>query len=165
METLTAAMIATLLLTKMVEKLGEMAGEKLPELGGNVLEQMKKLKELLWRNAPTIAGDIERVINVPEIVEQEPQNYGIPVLVEKMELAAKDDEIAKIIEALATEVRPQLSSKVVQTIATGIISQEGGLTVEKIKQDGNGSNDVTQVVGDNVTAKKDIIFSDITQTR
>jgi len=165
METLTAATIATLLLTKMLEKLGEMAGEKLPDLGEAVWKQVGKLKELLWRNAPTVAGDIERVINVPEIVEQDPQNYGLPVLIGKMDLAAKDNEIAKIIEALATEVRPQLSSKVVQTIATGIISQEGGLTVEKIKQDGKGSNDVTQVVGDNLTAKKDISFSDITQTR
>ena len=33
METLTAATIATMLLTKMIEKVGEMAGEKLPELG------------------------------------------------------------------------------------------------------------------------------------
>lgn len=118
METLTAATIATVLLTKMVEKLGEKAGEKLPDLGAKVLKQMEKLKQALWRNAPDTASAIERVTNLPELVEQEPQNYGLAALTEKMELAAKDPDVAEIIEALAAEVRPQLTSKVVNKSAS-----------------------------------------------
>ena len=126
---------------------------------------MGKLKQALSRNAPDTASAIERVTNLPELMEQQPQDYGLAVLTEKMELAAKDQEVAEIIEALAAEVRPQLPSKVVQTVATRIASQEGELTVEDIEQDGKGSNDVTQVVGDNLNAKKDIKISGVKQTR
>lgn len=118
METLTAAMIATALLTKMVEKLGEKVGEKLPDLGAKVWKQVGNLKEKLWHNDPDTARAIERVNNRPELVEQEPQNYGLAVLTEKMELAAKDTEVAEIIEALAAEVRLQLTSKVVNKSAS-----------------------------------------------
>lgn len=165
METLTATAIVTLLMTKIIEKVGEQVGEKLPELGVKALEQMGNLKKMLWRKAPDTAGAIERVTNLPELVEQQPLDYGLAVLIEKMELAAKDPEVAEIIELLALEVRPQLSSKVVQRVATGITSQDGELIVENIEQDGKGSNDVTQVVGDNLNAKKDIKISDVKQTR
>lgn len=165
METLTAATIATLLLTKMLEKLGEMAGEKLPHLGAKALEQMGKLKQALWRNAPDTASAIERVTNLPEFVEQQPEDYGLAVLTEKMELAAKDPEVAQIIEALAAEVRPQLPSKVVQTLVSGITSQEGSLTAKNLGQDAGGSNDATQVLGTDLNAKLDITLDNLTQKR
>ena len=165
METLTAATIATVLLTKMIEKVGEMVGEKLPELGAKALGQMGKLKQALWRNAPDTASAIERVNNLPELVEQEPQDYGLAALTEKMELAAKHTEVAEIIEALAAEVRPQLPSKVVQTLASGITSQEGSLTAKNLGQDAGGSNDVTQVLATDLNAKSDITLDNLTQKR
>ena len=165
METITAATIATVLLTNMIEKVGEMVGEKLPELGAKALKQMGKLKQALWRNAPDTASAIERVTNLPELVEQEPQNYGLAALTEKMELAAKHTEVAEIIEALAAEVRPQLPSKVVQTLASGITSQEGSLTAKNLGQDAGGSNDVTQVLATDLNAKSDITLDNLTQKR
>ena len=165
METITAATIATVLLTNMIEKVGEMVGEKLPELGAKALKQMGKLKQALWRNAPDTASAIERVTNLPELVEQQPENYGLAALTEKMELAAKDPEVAEIIEALAAEVRPQLTSKVVQTLASGITSQEGSLTAKNLGQDAGGSNDVTQYLGTDLNAKGDITLDNLTQKR
>jgi hypothetical protein len=163
METLTATTIATVLLTKMIEKVGEMAGEKLPELGAKALEQMGKLKQALWRNAPDTASAIERVTNLPELVEQQPEDYGLAVLTEKMELAAKDPEVAQIIEALAAEVRPQLSSKVRNIIGENITSEEGSIKFTGNEQDGSGSNDVSNKLGINVKAKGDLSFGNNTQ--
>lgn len=159
METLTAATIATLLLTKMTEKLGEKVGEKLPEFGAKVWEQVGNLKQKLWHNDPDTARAIELVTYQPELVQQQPQDYGIEVLVEKMELAAKDPDLTQIIEALAAEVRPQLPSKVRNTIGEGIASQEGSIDFAGNDQDGAGSNDVINKLGVNVSAKGDISFS------
>jgi hypothetical protein len=165
METLTAATIATVLLTKMVEKLGEMAGEKLPDLGEAVWKQVENLRQKLRHNDKETAKAIDLVTVWPELVEQEPEDYGLAVLTEKMELAAKNTEIAEIIEALAAEVRPQLPSKVVQTLAKGITSQEGNLTAKNLSQDAGGSNDVTQVLGTDLNAKSDITLDNLTQKR
>lgn len=165
METLTAATIATVLLTKMVEKLGEKAGEKLPELGEAVWKQVENLRQKLRHNDKETAKAIELVTVWPELVEQEPEDYGLAVLAEKMELAAKDPEVAQIIEALAVEVRPQLPSKVVQTLASGITSDEGSLTAKNLGQDAGGSNDVTQVLATDLNAKSDISLDNLTQKR
>jgi hypothetical protein len=125
METLTAAMIATLLLTRMTEKLGEKVGEKLPDLGAKVWEQVGNLKQKLWHNDPDTARAIELVTYQPELVQQQPQDYGIEVLVEKMELAAKDPDLAQIIEALVAEVKPQLPSKVVNNSPSSTTATAG----------------------------------------
>ncbi len=163
METLTAATIATVLLTKMIEKVGEMAGEKLPELGAKALEQMGKLKQALWRNAPDTASAIERVTNLPELVEQQPEDYGLAVLTKKMELAAKDPEVAQIIEALAAEVRPQLPSNVAQKMASGIKAQ-GGLTAKNMTQKAKpGRSDVNQEMLTDVDLGGDINLGDLSQ--
>jgi hypothetical protein len=159
METLTAATIATLLLTKTIEKLGEKVGEKLPELGEAVWKRVGNLKQKLQHNAPDTARAIERVTYQPYLVEQQPQDYGLEVLAGKIELAAKDPEVAQIIEALAAEVMPQLPSKVRNTIGEGIASQEGSIDFTGNEQDGAGSNDVINKLGVNVSAKGDISFS------
>lgn len=165
METITAATIATLLLTRMTEKLGEKVGEKLPDLGEAVWKQVGNLKQKLRHNDKETAEAIERVTVWPELVEQQPEDYGLAVLTEKMELAAKDPDLAQIIETLAAEVRPQLPSKVVQTLARGITSQEGSLTAKNLGQDAGGSNDVTQVLGTDLNAKSDITLDNLTQKR
>jgi hypothetical protein len=164
METLTGAAIATLLLTKMIEKVGEKVGEKLPDLGAKALEQMGKLKQVLWRKAPDTASAIERVTYQPELVEQQPEDYGLEVLTGKMESAAKaDSEVADIIEVLAAEVRPQLPSNVVQKMASGIKAQ-GGLTAKNMTQKAKpGSSDVNQEMLTDVDLGGDINLGDLSQ--
>ena len=125
---LSAAAIATLLLTKMVEKVGEELGKKLSDVGDKVLEQIGILKQLLWRKAPKTASAIERVTYQPELIEQQPEDYGIEVLIKKMESLAKADlEMAEVVEALAREVRPQLPPEVVHMVMASSIKVKGSM--------------------------------------
>ncbi len=97
-------------------------GEKLPELGSKALEEMGKLKQVLWRKAPETASTIERVTYQPKLIEQQPEEFGIEVLTAKMELAIKQDaEIAEVVDALAAEILRRLPSKVMQVMAVGIL--------------------------------------------
>lgn len=101
MEPFTAGAIATLVLTKALEKAGETLGEKVMEKGG-------KLMQLLKRKSPDTASAIELAAQHPELVERQPEDYGQAVLVEKVESAAKSDsEIALAVQALADAVKSQ----------------------------------------------------------
>lgn len=163
METLTAAAVATLLLTKMIEKVGEKMGEKLPELGSKALEQIGKLKQALWRKAPETASAIERVTYQPELVEQQPEEYGIEVLTAKMELVTKQDaEVAEFVDALAAEVLPQIPSKVVQVMMVGIKGKS--LTAQDLIQEAaSGSTNVNQQMLKNIELEGDINLGNLTQ--
>ncbi|MBD1891930.1 hypothetical protein [Coleofasciculus sp. FACHB-SPT9] len=104
MEPFTAGAIATLVLTKAIEKAGETLGEKVMEQGG-------KLMQLLKRKSPDTANAIEVAAQHPELVEQQPEDYGEAVLVEKVESAANSDsEIAAAVQALADAVNSQPQS-------------------------------------------------------
>ncbi|MEC4893744.1 MAG: hypothetical protein SAL07_11270 [Oscillatoria sp. PMC 1051.18] len=163
METLTATALVTLFLTKMVEKVGENLGEKLPELGDKVLEQMGKLKQLLWRKVPDTASAIERVTYQPELVEQEPNEYGIDVLTRKLEAAAKtDSEIAEVVNVIDAEIRPQLSQEVEQVMASGI-KAKGSLKAEKMTQEAKKASSVRQKMLTDVEVGEDIVISDLNQ--
>ncbi|WP_377482141.1 MAG: hypothetical protein P2A85_29110 (plasmid) [Microcoleus anatoxicus] len=106
METLTDAAIATLLLTKMIEKLEEMAGKKLPDLGEALWEQVENLRQKLWHNEPEIARAIELITYQPDLVKQQSQDCGLEVLAGKIELAASSDlDLTQIIAALAAFIR------------------------------------------------------------
>ncbi|MEO0967301.1 MAG: hypothetical protein AAFX80_02920 [Cyanobacteria bacterium J06639_18] len=162
METLTAATVATLLLTKMIEKVGEQMGEKLPEIGSKAFKQMGKLKQLLWRKAPETASAIERVTYQPELVEQQPEEFGIEALTVKMELAKQDVEIAEVIDALAAEVLPQIPSKVVQNMAVGIKGKS--LKAQDLNQKAApGSTDVDQHMLKDVEVEGDINLGNLSQ--
>ncbi|NMG08925.1 hypothetical protein [Brasilonema sp. UFV-L1] len=163
METLTATAIATLLLTKMIEKVGEKMGEKLPELGNKALEQMGKLKQALWRKAPETASTIERVTYQPELVEQQPEEFGIEVLTAKLESVANaDSEVAEVVEALAAEVMPQLPLKVVQEMGVGIKAKS--LTAQDLTQKAkSGSTDVNQKMLKDVEVEADINLGNLSQ--
>ncbi len=163
METLTAAAVATLLLTKMIEKVGEKMGEKLPELGSKAIEQIRKLKQVLWRKAPETASAIERVTYQPELMEQQPEEFGIEALTAKMESATKQDaEIAEVVDALAAEVLPQIPSKVVQVMAVGIKGKS--LTAKDLIQEAaSGSTDVNQQMLKDVEVEGDINLGNLTQ--
>ncbi|KYC40911.1 hypothetical protein WA1_25180 [Scytonema hofmannii PCC 7110] len=164
METLTSAAIATLLLTKMIEKVGEKVGEKLPDLGSKALEQMGKLKQVLWRKAPETASAIERVTYQPELVEQQSEDYGLEVLTEKMEVAAKaDPEVAEIVEALATEVRPQLPENVVRQVMASGIKAKGKIKAGDMNQEAKPATKVEQVMGSDIETEGDIEFGNLTQ--
>ena len=121
MEPLTAAALATLLITKMVEKLGASLGEKIPDLGGKVWEQVTKLKDLMKAKSPETAAVLEAAGSAPMLIDSQPQVFGLPVLTEKVEsLAVADPDIAALIDRLDAEVRPQLPAafqeKVVQQV-------------------------------------------------
>ena len=81
---LTAGAIATLVLTKAFEKTGE-------KLGENVIEQGGKLMKLLQRKSPDTASAIELVAQRPELAEQHPEIYAVPVLAKKIEAVANND--------------------------------------------------------------------------
>jgi hypothetical protein len=87
--TLTAAAIATLVITKAFEKTGEILGEKALEQGG-------KLLSLLKRKEPTTAKAIEQA-------QTQPLDYGQAYLIGQQveEAAKKDNEIAEAVAALA----------------------------------------------------------------
>ena len=101
---LTAGAIATLVLTKAIEKTGETLGEKALEQGG-------KLMQLLKRKSPDTASAIEVAAQNPELVEHKPEEYSAPVLVEKVQKAAKlDPEIAEAVQSVANAVNAQPQS-------------------------------------------------------
>lgn len=101
MEPFTAGAIATLAVTKVIEKTSEIFTEK-------VVEEAGKLMQLLKRKSPATASAIELAAQHPELVEQQPEDYGQAVLVEKVESAAKSDsEIAVAVQALADAVKSQ----------------------------------------------------------
>ncbi len=117
--TLTAAAIATLVITKAFEKNGEKLGEKALEEGG-------KLLVLLKRKEPSTANDIE-------LAQTQPLDYDQASLVEQVEKAAKkDDEIAQAVEALADAVKSQPS--IIQNFRNTVDKNYGGNV-------GNVSND------------------------
>jgi hypothetical protein len=108
MEPFTAGAIATLVLTKAIEKAGETLGEKVMEKGG-------KLMQLLKRKSPDTASAIEVAAQHPELVEQQPEDYGEAVLVEKVESAANSDsEIAAAVQALADAVKSQVPATTIE---------------------------------------------------
>ncbi|BAY13964.1 hypothetical protein [Calothrix sp. NIES-2098] len=98
--TLTAAAIATLVITKAFEKTGEILGEKALEEGG-------KLFSLLKDKAPNTAAAIE-------LAQTQPLDYGQAYLIGQQveEAAKKDDEIAEAVAALAKEAQPQLTQTI-----------------------------------------------------
>ena len=89
---LSAAAIATLVITKAFEKTGEVLGEKALEQGG-------KLVHLLQERFPKVSTALARV-------EQKPEDWGEAVL--EVEAAAKkDEEVKATVEAIADEVKSQ----------------------------------------------------------
>jgi hypothetical protein len=89
---MTAAAIATLILTKAFEKTGEKVTEA-------VWKQGEKLLALLKRKAPEAAGAIEKVAQNPQLAEQQPADFGVAVLVGQVEKAAIDADVrAELVE-------------------------------------------------------------------
>ncbi|NMF63236.1 hypothetical protein DP113_15840 [Brasilonema octagenarum UFV-E1] len=100
--TLTAAAIATLVITKSFEKTGEIIGEKAWNEG-------EKLLLLLKRKEPDTAKTIE-------LAQKQPLDYGKASLIgQQVEKAAKkDSEIAQAVSAVANEAQPQLTKTIIE---------------------------------------------------
>jgi flagellar biosynthesis/type III secretory pathway M-ring protein FliF/YscJ len=124
---LTAAAIATLFLTKALEKTGEKLGEEAFKQGG-------KLLQLLKRKSPETASAIEKVVQNPELAEQQPQDYGVAVLIEKVEETAKaEPEVAAALRDWANVVQSQGSTiqnftKLAEKI--GMVVQGGQVNID-----------------------------------
>ncbi|WP_346294307.1 hypothetical protein [Sphaerothrix gracilis] len=103
------AALATLLITNMVETLGASLGEKIPDLGGKVWEQVTKLKGLMKAKSPETVAVLEAAKSAPVLIDSQPEVFGLPVLTEKVEaLAIADPDIAALMDGLDAEVRPKL---------------------------------------------------------
>jgi hypothetical protein len=109
--TLTAAAIATLVITKAFERTGEVLGEK-------VLEQGGKLLSLLKRKEPSTAAAIEQA-------QTQPLDYSDAYLVGQVEDAAKKDpEIAQAVATLADAVKSQPG--IIQNFTNTVDKNYGG---------------------------------------
>jgi len=99
---LTAAAIATLVITKAFEKTGEIIGEKAWDEG-------EKLLVLLKRKEPNTAKVIEQA-------KTQAFDYGQAYLIGQQveEAAKKDPEIAQAVEAVANEAQPQLTNTIIE---------------------------------------------------
>ena len=106
----TAAAIATLVITKAFEKVGEQIGTKVIEAGSKLLSLLKCKK-------PDTAIVVEQA-------QQEPSNYGETVI-EQLEAAAKDDaEIQRAIQELETAAKEDSSClQALEAIEKAISSQ------------------------------------------
>jgi cysteinyl-tRNA synthetase len=99
--TLSAAAIATLVITKAFEKTGEVLGEKALEQGG-------KLIRLLKERFPKADSALARV-------EERPEDWGEAVL--EVEAAAKDDpEVAEAVQEVATAAKENANAEIVQKL-------------------------------------------------
>jgi hypothetical protein len=104
--TLTAAGIATLVITKAFEKTGEMLGEK-------VIEQSGKLMHLLKSEYPTAAELVEVAARRPDLVEQNPAVFTEAVI--EVEAAAKSSaEVAQAVQDVeaAAKADPNLAEAI-----------------------------------------------------
>lgn len=110
---LTAGAIATLVLTKALEKVGEKFGEQ-------AMEQAGKLMNLLKAKSPETAGKIERVTQQPELAQQQPEVYSLPVIAKQIEqVAATDSEVDKLVQGMASMInaQPQNAQNIITTNA------------------------------------------------
>ncbi|MGH2415653.1 MAG: hypothetical protein ACRDEA_18565 [Microcystaceae cyanobacterium] len=99
---LTAGAIATLILTKALEKTGEVLGEK-------ALEQSGKLMQLLWQKFPKTAQTIES-IDLPALEGDEV--YLDAEIVKEIDAAVQADaEVAVTVQSLAQTVTQQVMAK------------------------------------------------------
>jgi hypothetical protein len=119
MEPLTATLIATLILTKAFEKTGERLGEAALAQGG-------KLLAVLRRKSPNTALAIEKVVQQPELAEQEPENFGTATLVGQVEAATADPEVKQAVDELAEAARSQPGTVMNLTK----VAEKGGIIIQ-----------------------------------
>ncbi len=98
---LTAATIATLILTKIFEKQGEKVGEAIWKKG-------EQLLALIRHREPETAAAIEAVAQQPELAASQPANFGEATLIARVEqLAAAHPEVKAAVEEVAAAANAQ----------------------------------------------------------
>ncbi|MFB8792197.1 MAG: hypothetical protein U7123_25960 [Potamolinea sp.] len=103
---LSVGAVAVLVATKAFEK----TGEKLSESTWNLVS---KFLSSLRRRDPATATAIEKVAQQPELAQQQPDDFGIAVLINKVEESVENDqEIAQAAQSIADALRSQLGTKV-----------------------------------------------------
>ena len=118
---LTVATIAVAVTTGAFEKIGSKLGENTSNLVGNFLNSLR-------RKDPDTATAIEKVAHQPELVQQQPKDFGRDVLIRKVEKAAKDDpDLQRSIEILAADVQRQSSIIInMNTVADKVVGVNYG---------------------------------------
>ena len=96
---ISAASVATVVLIKLSEKIGN-------NLGDTVSEQADKLFQLLKIKFLSTANAIEKVAINPQLVEQQPLDYSQAVLAQQIQEATeKDEEIAEAVQTIENLVK------------------------------------------------------------
>jgi hypothetical protein len=118
---LTVAAIAVAVATKAFEKTGEILSENTLNLVGNFLNSLRK-------KDPATATAIEKVAQQRELVQQHPKNFGIDVLISKVEEAAKDDpDLQRDTKILAADAVQRQSNIIVNS---GKIAKQVGVVIQ-----------------------------------
>jgi len=96
---LSAGAIAVLVATKALEKTGEKLGDSTWKLVSQFLTSLR-------RKDPTTATAIEKVSQQPSLAEQQPENFGTAVLIQRVEdIARNDSEIQEAAQAIANTLQ------------------------------------------------------------
>ncbi len=128
---LSVGAVAVLVATKAFEK----TGEKLSESTWNLVS---KFLSSLRRRDPATATAIEKVAQQPELAQQEPDDFGIAVLINKVEESVKHDkEIAKDAQSIADALRSQLGTNIFNSTK---LAEQIGVVVQGGNADFRGSS-------------------------
>jgi hypothetical protein len=125
---LTAIATTTIFLTKGIEKISENIFQEAWQRGKEFLLRLRQ-------KAPEIAEAIEKVSEYPALAEDEPEQYGIAILINQVEeVAAENLEIEQaarsVVEALnLAPVTIFNTSKLAEKI--GLVVQKGTVNIDK----------------------------------
>lgn len=127
---LSASMIAALVVTKALESTGT-------KLSDSVWNLVGKLVAALKLNHPSTAAAIEKVSQSPRLSDQNPDVYGIEVLANQVEAAAQSDlEVRQALLQVVDEVQKQPGavsnmSKLAEKIGTVIQGNSNTVNIEQ----------------------------------
>jgi hypothetical protein len=136
MELLTPSEIAalTLVLSNVLEETGELLGKK-------VMAQANRVIEQLTHKSRKIARAIEQAAQNPDLVIEQPEEYGVAVLVEKVgEEAKTEPELRAAIEALTQKVEEAAKFDIEMAAAFDALTETLKAQRPKFKQTTNDNN-------------------------
>lgn len=151
MESLTPSAIAalTLVLSNTLEETDESLGEQVMAQAGKVIEQLK-------HKSKQIASSLEQAAQNPDLVIEQPEDYGVAVLVEKVEAKAKTDaELRAAIEALAKKVEEAAKLDIEMAAALDALTETLKAQRPNFKKATNGkNNNGSASLGDSISIEK-----------
>jgi hypothetical protein len=125
---LTAIATTTIFLTKGIEKLSENIFQEAWQRGREFLSRLRQ-------KAPILAEAIEKVSEYPALAEEQPDQYGIAVLINQVEdVAAQNLEIEQAAQ-LVTDALKSMPATISNTTKLaekiGLIVQGGTVNIDK----------------------------------